>query len=153
MRRSRVWWGWIIWFGAGAVLCLLPGCAEPPVKPPVTLGKLALARAELVPERYTLEIPIFNNGESQLNRYRISAHAAGMSPPDREPRSTPVTFVVDETLEARARTVHTMTFDCPLPVTPPEGLALREITFHDFHFAGDLSTGVIEYGYPVEELR
>ncbi|MFW5826765.1 MAG: hypothetical protein ACOCU4_01660 [Alkalispirochaeta sp.] len=153
MRRDRSWWGSRFWVAVAAILCSLSGCGEPPVEPPVTLGELTLTRAELVPERYTLEIPIFNSGRSQLKRYRISAQAAGESSPEETRVPTPVAFVVDEPLEARTRTVHTMTFDCPLPVTPPDGLSLQEITFHDFHFDTGTPSGVIEYGYPVEEAR
>jgi len=117
------------------------------------VGELTLSRSELVPERYTLHISIFNTGASQLHRYRISARAAAAGQSEGERSPVPVAFVIDQSLEARARTVHAMTFDSPLSVTPREGLVLQEITFHDFHFATGRRPGTIEYGYSVEEVR
>lgn len=153
MKRSPKWTRWVASVGLGAALGFLSGCTEPPAAPPVTVGELTLSRSQLVPERYTLHIAIFNTGASQLHRYRISARAAVAGQSEGERLPIPVAFVIDQSLEARARTVHAMTFDSPLSVTPREGLALQEITFHDFHFATGRRPGTIEYGYSVEEVR
>ncbi|MFW5695647.1 MAG: hypothetical protein ACOCYB_10795 [Alkalispirochaeta sp.] len=137
---------------AVALVCST-GCTDVMEEPPVTVGELSLSRSPLVPERYTLSVPIFNGGTSLLQRYRVSADA-GVAP-ESDTRQVPasVELVIEEELEARSRTVHTVTFDCPLPVTPRDGLTLREITFHDFRFSPSHATGIIEYGYPVEELQ
>lgn len=141
----------VVWLAIGIGLNGILGCAEPPSVPPVTLGELTLARSQLVPERYTLEVPLFNTGKSSLHRYRISAQAAPITTSEAESLGYPVMLEVEQALRSRARAVQTITFDCPLPVVPLEGLALQNITFFDFQFQGGPVPGEITYRYSVEE--
>ena len=139
------------------VLACLTAC-EIAAPPPVTIGAVTLGRSELVPERYQLDVALFNASDLPLSGYRVRGTAFGASSAsgategsggDRSRPGIPVTVSTVIDLAPRSRDVHHIVFDSPFPALSATPLTLEDVVFDRFRFPGETGFGSVALSYPV----
>ena len=143
------------------VLACLTAC-EIAAPPPVTIGAVTLGRSELVPERYQLDVALFNASDLPLSGYRVRGTAFGASSAsgateassgdgDGSRPGVPVSVSTVIELAPRSRDVHHIVFDSPFPALSATPLTLEDVVFDRFRFPGETGFGSVALSYPVVE--